>query len=125
MEIKIQDVKNLKYHVTGSVVMDVLFEHIGDYVPFHATKDDPIEHGKQLFEDAIAGKYGSIADADVTETQHTIRMNRIKTQSEISSMEGELSILRDAVDLNIATAEETIRYNKLRERRVELSRLIK
>ena len=30
--------------------------------PFHATADDPEEHGRQIYADIKAGKYGAIGD---------------------------------------------------------------
>lgn len=125
MEIEIKDVKNLKHHRDGSIIMEVLFSHLGTYVPFLATKDDDAEHGQMLYKYALEGKYGSIANADIPEAQH--RMNDAKNEyrKELSLMETDLNVLRDAVELNIATAEETKRFNELRVRRVELSRLIK
>lgn len=125
MEIKIESVKNLKHLRDGSVMMDVKFSHLGMYVPFHATKNDTAEHGRDLYHNAIAGKYGKIANADISEAQHRINDKKNEYRKELSMMESDLSILRDAVEMNMATPEEVNRYNQLRVRRVELSRLIK
>jgi len=32
------------------------------WLPFRATKDDPVGYGQALFQDISAGKYGAVAD---------------------------------------------------------------
>ncbi|WP_250515821.1 hypothetical protein [Caballeronia sp. INDeC2] len=36
------------------------FAHVDGYVPFGAMATDPMEHGRQLFEELVAGKWGAI-----------------------------------------------------------------
>lgn len=63
MNIENVKVKNLEYANEEKTIinMDVLFEGKEDYLPFAATEMDVEEHGKQLFRNAVEGKYGEIA----------------------------------------------------------------
>ncbi len=46
----------------AGVNMTVKFAELPAPVPFHAVPDDPVEHGRKLYADALAGVYGPIAD---------------------------------------------------------------
>lgn len=43
-----------------AILCTVQFAHIAGPVPFIATNDDPEPHGKQIFADCVAGKYGPV-----------------------------------------------------------------
>ena len=53
-----------------SIVLECKFSHYADlgmtenngYYEFGATPDDPEEHGRQIFEKAKAGDYGTVGD---------------------------------------------------------------
>lgn len=45
-----------------SIELEVNFEHLGEWVAFHATPHDTLEHGPLLFENAKAGMYGTIGE---------------------------------------------------------------
>lgn len=54
-------IKNMcKYNADGSVDIEILHEKLGK-LPFTATKDDHEEHGRLLYQKALAGEYGDIA----------------------------------------------------------------
>lgn len=57
-----------------SIIMDVEFEGMG-VVPFTATPDDVEEHGRKLYTEAIAGKFGGIvAFVPAVPTQQEIEL---------------------------------------------------
>jgi len=79
MTIKIQvngatliDAKNPRWmdEKKTSIVLECKFSHYADmgmtendgYYEFGASPDDPEEHGRQIFEKAKAGDYGTVGD---------------------------------------------------------------
>lgn len=62
--VVVQSVENLRHHGDGSVTMDVLFAHVGTVIPFAANPTDEHEHGKWLYEEALKGTFGDIAEYD-------------------------------------------------------------
>lgn len=124
MEFKIEKVKNLKHTNTGSIAMEVKFEHMGMFIPFNACKDDSESHGRELYENALAGKYGEISPPDITDEEYKSRFIKSALQSDVHSVDKEISVLRDANELGIITAEEKKRFDDLRTYRVQATRLI-
>jgi hypothetical protein len=63
MGITYTSVSNLAYaNQTGTAIqMTVQFGHLLQPALFVAMGSDPEQHGRQLYADAIAGKYGPIA----------------------------------------------------------------
>ncbi|EDY4543773.1 DUF4376 domain-containing protein [Salmonella enterica] len=59
-------VKNNVYTESGLINCLVHFEGFNDFIPFTASPDDTEEHGRQLFADLKAGKYGPVAPFTVT-----------------------------------------------------------
>ncbi|EJF3711379.1 DUF4376 domain-containing protein [Salmonella enterica] len=59
-------VKNSVYTESGLINCLVHFEGFADFIPFTASPDDTEEHGRQLFADLKAGKYGPVAPFTVT-----------------------------------------------------------
>ncbi|ECA5826014.1 DUF4376 domain-containing protein [Salmonella enterica subsp. enterica serovar Hvittingfoss] len=67
------DAKNAVYNENGSVNADVLFDDIFEsdgktpmWLPFTAAAHDPMDYGRQLFADLVAGKYGTITPFTIT-----------------------------------------------------------
>ena len=56
------DVKNLRYSMPdGSMIdMDVHFVDLGGFVPFTASPNDDMAHGRELYAKAKAGEFGPI-----------------------------------------------------------------
>jgi hypothetical protein len=49
------------------ITVDVVFPALGDKpVKFNATPDDVMPYGREIYNDAVAGKYGAIAEQGVT-----------------------------------------------------------
>lgn len=42
--------------------VNVLFDHLGEVVPFTASPDDVEEHGREIYLNAVRGDYGVIGD---------------------------------------------------------------
>ncbi|EAZ5563189.1 DUF4376 domain-containing protein [Salmonella enterica] len=64
--MKIITAKNAAYTENGFIVCQVHFDGFDDFIPFTASPDDTEEHGRQLFADLKAGKYGPVAPFTVT-----------------------------------------------------------
>lgn len=52
--------RNLRYTVSGEVEMEIEHPTYG-WIPFLASPDDTVPHGKDLYAEAIAGDLGAIA----------------------------------------------------------------
>lgn len=124
-EIKVIEAKNPRRVDDDSILMDVLFAHIGEFIPFNASKNDTLDHGKRLYEDALRGIFGAVAPVDVDQRQRTAEL--VVTKGVIDSLNAiktELSALRDADELGVITSSESVRYKELRLYNVEASRFI-
>lgn len=62
--IVVESVKDLKNHPSGVIDMTVMFKHLGFEVPFAAHNSDDMEHGRWLYEEALKGTFGDIAEYD-------------------------------------------------------------
>ncbi|MDJ3783450.1 DUF4376 domain-containing protein [Salmonella enterica] len=67
------DVKNAVYNENGTINADVLFDDVFEsdgktpmWLPFTAAEHDPMDYGRQLFADLVAGKYGPVTPFTVT-----------------------------------------------------------
>lgn len=58
--------RNGVYTESGLINCLVHFESFDDFIPFTASPDDPEAHGRQLYADLKAGKYGPVAPFTVT-----------------------------------------------------------
>ncbi|EMQ9351073.1 DUF4376 domain-containing protein [Salmonella enterica] len=58
--------RNGVYTENGNINSEVHFEGFDDFIPFTASPDDPEAHGRQLYADLKAGKYGSVTPFTVT-----------------------------------------------------------
>ncbi|EDM3689394.1 hypothetical protein CSM81_07490 [Salmonella enterica subsp. enterica serovar Infantis] len=59
-------VKDGVYLENGLINCQVHFDGFDDFIPFTASPDDTEEHGRALFADLKAGKYGPVAPFTVT-----------------------------------------------------------
>ena len=59
----VEDVKNPIYANAQNTEINcsVKFDTIPEYLPFTASPSDPMDYGRQLYDDLIAGKWGNIA----------------------------------------------------------------
>ncbi|EGU2041524.1 DUF4376 domain-containing protein [Salmonella enterica] len=58
--------RNGVYTENGNINSEVHFEDFDDFIPFTASPDDTEEHGRTLFADLKAGKYGPVTPFTVT-----------------------------------------------------------
>lgn len=58
--------RNGVYTENGNINSEVHFEGFDDFIPFTASPDDPEAHGRQLYANLKAGKYGPVAPFTVT-----------------------------------------------------------
>ncbi|EBA4670312.1 DUF4376 domain-containing protein [Salmonella enterica] len=64
--MKILTAKDAVYTENGLINCLVHFEGFADFIPFTASPGDPEEHGRQLYADLKAGKYGPVTPFTVT-----------------------------------------------------------
>ncbi|EEH4119253.1 DUF4376 domain-containing protein, partial [Salmonella enterica subsp. enterica] len=64
--MKIIAAKDSSYTENGLINCLVHFEGFADFIPFTASPDDTEEHGRQLYADLKAGKYGPVTPFTVT-----------------------------------------------------------
>ncbi|EIB1050954.1 DUF4376 domain-containing protein [Salmonella enterica] len=64
--MKIITAKNGVYTENSLINCLVHFEGFADFIPFTASPDDPEEHGRHLYADLKAGKYGPVTPFTVT-----------------------------------------------------------
>ncbi|EQA4952284.1 DUF4376 domain-containing protein [Salmonella enterica subsp. diarizonae serovar 48:i:z] len=64
--MKIIAAKDNAYTESGLINCLVHFEGFADFIPFTASPDDTEEHGRQIYADLKAGKYGPITPFTVT-----------------------------------------------------------
>lgn len=64
--MKIIAVKDGAYTESGMINAMVHFDGFDNFVPFTSTPDDTEEHGRQLYADLKAGKYGPVTPFTVT-----------------------------------------------------------
>ncbi|EJF3855581.1 DUF4376 domain-containing protein, partial [Salmonella enterica] len=58
--------RNGVYTENGDINSEVHFSGFDDFIPFTASPDDPEAHGRQLYADLKAGKYGPVTPFTVT-----------------------------------------------------------
>ncbi|EDF1527682.1 DUF4376 domain-containing protein [Salmonella enterica subsp. enterica serovar Enteritidis] len=58
--------RNGVYIENGNIDCEVHFEGFDDFMPFTSSPDDTEEHGRQLYADLKAGKYGPVIPFTVT-----------------------------------------------------------
>ncbi|EJD3031052.1 hypothetical protein M1U61_005173, partial [Salmonella enterica] len=58
--------RNGVYTENGNIDSEVHFEGFDDFIPFTSSPDDSEEHGRQLYADLKAGKYGPVTPFTVT-----------------------------------------------------------
>ncbi|HAD5966827.1 TPA_asm: DUF4376 domain-containing protein [Salmonella enterica subsp. enterica serovar Typhimurium] len=63
----IKDARNARYNENGTINAEVLLDDVFEpdgktpkYLPFTASENDSTDHGRQLFADLKAGKYGEV-----------------------------------------------------------------
>ncbi|EHZ3802559.1 DUF4376 domain-containing protein [Salmonella enterica] len=63
----VTDARNGRYNEDGSISADVQFsDNAALYLPYTAAAHDPMDYGRQLYADLIAGKYGPVTPFMVT-----------------------------------------------------------
>ncbi|ECC1695190.1 DUF4376 domain-containing protein [Salmonella enterica subsp. salamae] len=68
----ISDARNGRYNENGTITAEVQFDGgthsdgTPEYLPFTAAAHDPMDYGRQLFDDLKAGKYGPVTPFTVT-----------------------------------------------------------
>lgn len=74
--------RNGVYTENGNINSEVHFEGFDDFIPFTASPEDSEEHGRHLYADLKAGKYGPVAPFTVTPEMLTVA--RLEKHDEIN-----------------------------------------
>lgn len=116
--------KNVVAYTTqpDSLDMEVAFEHLsGQFIHFTACKDDPEEHGRELYSRAMFGEFGHIeviTPPSPPEAEQQARLNALLKQAATV-----MGPLEDAESLGIISDSEREQLTSWRRYRVALYRL--
>lgn len=101
----------------------VKFDAFDQEVPFAADADDIEEHGRKIFAECAAGKYGPVADF-VPRDDDVLAANAQQDKAEkLAYATQQIAPLQDAVDLGMATPEEEALLKAWKLYRVQLNRI--
>lgn len=104
-----------------SITLDVRFAHLTEPVQFTARKDDPMEHGRELYSRAVFGEFGDIEVIPLpppTEAEQQARLDALLKQASNA-----MAPLLDAEALGIISEAERELLTTWQRYRVALYRL--
>ncbi len=104
-----------------SITLDVRFAHLPKQVQFTARKDDPEEHGRELYSRAVFGEFGDIEVIPLpppTEAEQQARLTALLKQAATT-----MAPLNDAEALSLISAAEREQLTAWQRYRVTLYRL--
>ncbi|WP_413164738.1 tail fiber assembly protein [Aeromonas salmonicida] len=104
-----------------SITLDVRFAHLPEQVQFTARKDDPEEHGRELYSRAVFGEFGDIEVIPLplpTEAEQQARLDALLKQAANA-----MAPLEDAEALGIISEAEREQLTAWQHYRVALYRL--
>lgn len=104
-----------------SITLDVRFAHLPEQVQFTARKDDPEEHGRELYSRAVFGEFGDIEVLPLpppTEAEQQARLDVLLKQAANA-----MAPLSDAEALGIISETEREQLTAWQRYRVTLYRL--
>jgi len=104
-----------------SITLDVRFAHLPEQVQFTARKDDPEEHGRELYSRAVFGEFGDIEVIPLpppTEAEQQARLDALLKQAANA-----MAPLSDAEVLGIISDAEREQLTAWQRYRVALYRL--
>ncbi|MDM5140408.1 tail fiber assembly protein [Aeromonas bestiarum] len=104
-----------------SITLDVRFTHLPEPVQFTARKDDPEEHGRELYSRAVFGEFGDIEVIPLplpTEAEQQARLDALLKQAANA-----MAPLEDAEALGIISEAEREQLTAWQRYRVTLYRL--
>lgn len=104
-----------------SITLDVRFAHLPEQVQFTARKDDPEEHGRELYSRAVFGEFGDIEVIPLpppTEAEQQARLDALLKQAATT-----MAPLEDAEALGIISETERVQLTAWQRYRVTLYRL--
>ena len=106
--------------------MVTLFEELAEQygpIPFTASPDDTEEHGRDLFERALAGEFGEIAEYEPPAVEVIARQVQGQRDRLLAAAALRIAPLQDAIDLGVATEQQRERLNAWKRFRIALSEL--
>lgn len=104
-----------------SITLDVRFAHLTEPVQFTARKDDPMEHGRELYSRAVFGEFGDIEVIPVPPPTEAEQQARLDAQ--LKQAANAMAPLLDAEALGIISEAERELLTTWQRYRVVLYRL--
>ncbi|NAS95938.1 phage tail protein [Pseudomonas syringae pv. actinidifoliorum] len=106
--------RNPRWNVEHNVVtLDVVFVETEDTlgeIPFAASPDDIVAHGREIYQLAVAGEFGEIGEPTELEIQSSVNLKRGSASAlataKINALKVALEIINDAVELNQANDQQ-------------------
>ncbi|MGL6548302.1 tail fiber assembly protein [Aeromonas hydrophila] len=105
----------------ASITLDVRFAHLPESVQFTARKDDPMEHGRELYSRAVFGEFGDIEVIPVPPPTEAEQQARLDAQ--LKQAASAMAPLLDAEALDIISEAEREQLTAWQRYRVALYRL--
>lgn len=108
------------------VNMMVMFEELAERygpVPFTACPNDTEAHGRALYERALAGEFGEIAEYEPPAVEVVARQVNAQRDRLLAAAALRIAPLQDAVDLEVATDAQREQLNAWKRFRIALSQL--
>ncbi|MDM5128226.1 tail fiber assembly protein [Aeromonas salmonicida] len=104
-----------------SITLDVLFAHLPEQVQFTARKDDPEEHGRELYSRAVFGEFGDIEVLPLPPPTEAEQQARLAAQ--LKQAATAMAPLEDADTLGVINEAEREQLIAWQRYRVTLYRL--
>ncbi|WP_323942953.1 tail fiber assembly protein [Aeromonas hydrophila] len=104
-----------------SITLDVSFAHLPEPVQFTARKDDPMEHGRELYSRAVFGEFGDIEVIPMPPPTEAEQQARLDAQ--LKQAANAMAPLLDAEALGIISEAEREQLTTWQRYRVALYRL--
>ncbi|EFW81978.1 phage tail assembly chaperone [Pseudomonas savastanoi] len=134
----LKSARNPRWNVEHNVVtLDVIFVETEDTlgeIPFAASPDDIVAHGREIYQLAVAGEFGDIGEPTELEIQASVNLKRGSASAlataKINALQMTLEIIHDAVELNKANDQQVAsiagleaEFNAWRAYRVSLAQI--
>lgn len=103
---------NPRYNRDGSIDVDVVWSGFdGRSIPFTASKNDTMQHGRDLFDAIERGEYGAIKPySDADEIEYIKRQNERKQSDLIAEADSVIRPLSDERDAEIISDDDLVRW---------------
>lgn len=116
MQLTLATARNPKWANTEHTAINLLVtfeENVAQFgeLEFSAMPTDVEPHGRDIYARAVAGEFGPIAEFVLTPERALllVQMRTSEANTKISTLQGEVDVLQDAVGLDMTTEQEVAR----------------